>query len=284
MRIAVTGARGRLGTAVTRTAVAAGHEVVAMDRAGTGPGPDHPGVPTAAAVTHLDVAMADLAALQAGVDGSDAVVHLAAIPSPRGRDEPEVHHNNVIASYNALTAAAAAGIDRVCLASSINAIGGAYSRRPRYDYLPLDENHPTYTEEPYGLSKWIAEAQAADFARRHASAAVVCLRLHALVRDAAQLRSVAAAHPDPAAFRLDLFGYTALDDAARACLAALAVGPTGCHVVYLVAPRTRVDVPSMVLRDTFYPQVPVVGDLSGTRGFFDCSRAVELLGFSPTVL
>ena len=38
---------------------------------------------------------------------------------------------------------------------------------PRFDYFPIDENHPNYSEEPYGLSKWICEQQADSFARRH---------------------------------------------------------------------------------------------------------------------
>jgi hypothetical protein len=45
-----------------------------------------------------------------------------------------------------LSAAATLGIQRVCSASSINAIGGAFSRAPRYDYFPIDEQHPTYVE------------------------------------------------------------------------------------------------------------------------------------------
>ena len=72
-----------------------------------------------------------------------------------------VHNNNVVSSYNALRAAATAGVRRVCQASSVNAIGGRFSRwPPRYDYFPVDEQHPTYAEDPYSLSKWICEQQA----------------------------------------------------------------------------------------------------------------------------
>ena len=54
-----------------------------------------------------------------------------------------VFNENSAGNYNALSAAATVGIKRVCLASSINAIGGVFSRQPRYDYFPLDEQHPT---------------------------------------------------------------------------------------------------------------------------------------------
>ncbi len=49
----------------------------------------------------------------------------------------------------------------------MNAIGGAFSQSPKYDYFPLDEQHPTYAEDPYSLSKWVLEQQADAFACRY---------------------------------------------------------------------------------------------------------------------
>lgn len=88
--------------------------------------------------------------------------------------------NNVVTAYNVLLAAAETGVTRICLASSINAIGGAWSRSARYDYLPLDEAHPSYNEDAYSLSKWVGEAQADSIARRYAGVAISSLRLHGL--------------------------------------------------------------------------------------------------------
>ena len=59
----------------------------------------------------------------ATLQGCDALVHLAAYPSPGGHPDYEVHNNNVVGSYNALSAAARLCIKRVCQASSINATG-----------------------------------------------------------------------------------------------------------------------------------------------------------------
>ena len=84
---------------------------------------------------------------------------MAAIPAPGHHPDHEVHNNNVMGSYNALRAAVEVGIQRVCQASSVNATGLAYSRWPHFDYFPLDEEHPTYNEDPYSLSKWICEEQ-----------------------------------------------------------------------------------------------------------------------------
>src|SRR6202011_523388 len=100
-----------------------------------------------------------------------------------------VHNNNVAGSYNVLSAAARLGITRVCQASSINATGGAFSRRPRYDYFPLDEVHPTYNEDPYSLSKWICEQQGDSFARRYEHMSIASLRFHWVIEDRAAARN-----------------------------------------------------------------------------------------------
>lgn len=282
MKIAVTGAGGMLGVSVTRAALEAGHTVVALDRAGSvgsvGSGPDD-------AVRRVEVDLTDYPAVRDAVQGCDAVIHLAAIISPLMAPEPAVHHNNVIASYNALLAAADNGIRKVCLASSVNAIGGAYSERPRYDWFPVTEDHPSYSTDPYSLSKWIGETQAADFARRDPSSTIASLRLHALVRDGAHLTEWKRSLPSTAP--KDLWGYTALVDAAAACLAAVRADFVGSEVIYVVAPTTTAPRPTGELLREHYPDVPIRRDLNGENGFggfFDCSKAERLLGLAPRAL
>jgi len=176
MRIAVTGATGWIGRVVVEAAVADGHDVVAMDLVAS-PEPE-PAV--------LAVDTTDYPALRRAADGCDVLVHLAAISGPGGHADHVVHNNNVVSSYNALRAAAEVGIPRVCLASSINAVGGRFSRWPRYDYFPLDERHPTYAEDPYSLSKWICEQQADAIARRYEGMSIASLRLHGVVEHRAE--------------------------------------------------------------------------------------------------
>jgi nucleoside-diphosphate-sugar epimerase len=264
MRIAITGGSGLLGRAVTDLAVVRGHQVVSVDRAA--PQERRDGVTYRSADTTLfdDFIRA--------LDGTDALVHLAAYIRPGTVPDSVVHNTNVTSSYNALSIAVELGMSRVCLASSVNAIGGVYSRSPRYDYFPVDEAHPTYAEDPYSLSKWIAEQQADGIARRHEHMSIASLRLHAL-RDRPQ--------PDPAHpefGRKHLWGYTPLSDAAHACLAALHADFRGSEALFVVADDTASDVASLELRDRFYPDVPVVGDLNGRRSFFDSRKARTLLG------
>lgn len=41
----------------------------------------------------------------------------------------------------------------VVLASSINAIGALFSVEPKYEYFPLDENHPYNPEDGYSVGQ-----------------------------------------------------------------------------------------------------------------------------------
>ena len=268
MRIAITGANGVLGRAVTELALAQRHTVIAIDRtAATDP------IALDGVQRHTADAT-DYHQLESAVAGAEALVHLAAYITPDAEEGHVVHNNNVVSSYNALSVAEASGIRRVCMASSVNAIGGYYSREPRYDYFPVDEHHPSYAEDPYSLSKWLAEQQAAAFARRYEDMVIASLRLHTL-RDRAYMARHNATRPDGG--RKELWGYTPVESAARACMAVLTADFSGFEAFYVVAANTSSDLPSIDLRNRYYPRVPVVGDLSGHRSFFNTGKAERLL-------
>jgi len=269
MRIAVTGASGRIGRTVVGLAVAQGHHVVPIDRAGPRSG--------AAEGSLVRIDLSDYRALSHALSGCDALIHLAAISGP-GRDPDHVvHNNNVVANYNALRAAVDAGVSRICQASSVNAVGGRFSRWPRYDYFPLDERHPAYPEDPYSLSKLACEQQADAVARRYEDLSIASLRLHGVVGS----RDETAEWIDlpDMAVQKHLWGFTGRAPAARALLAGVTAEFSGHEVCYVVAPETMVETPSMQLKEQYYPDVAVRGDLSGNRGFFDCSRARDVLGW-----
>lgn len=272
MRIAVTGGNGDLGRALVPFLLGQGHAVVSIDTAL--PPPDL--LAARAPARHLVADVTDFGQLVASLRECDALVHLAAIRSPMHHPDPEVYAVNTVASYNALSAAAALGITRVCLASSINAVGGAFSRQPRYDYFPLDESHPTYSEDPYSLSKWVLEQQADAFARRFETMRIASLRFHWLLESAATARSVSAGS---AFVWRHLWAYTGLTAAARACLLALCADFTGHEVFYIVAPHSVADTPSADLAREHYPDTPIRGDLGGQSGFFNCAKAARILGW-----
>jgi len=269
MRIAVTGGSGDMGRSLIPYLLEHGHTVVSLDRT----------IPTAhrQGVDYLIADTRDFGQLIASIRGCDALIHLAAIRAPLNYPDPVVYADNTISSYNALSAASSLGIKRVCLASSINAIGGAFSRSPKYDYFPLDEQHPTYAEDPYSLSKWVLEQQADAFARRYQWMKIASLRLHWLldsrdqaVENTAKLEELSRRH---------LWAYTLLDEASRAMMLSISADFTGHEVFYIVAPHTASVQPSSELTRQHYPQVEIRGDLSSHTGFFNCVKAKRLLGW-----
>ncbi len=91
MRVVVTGARGRLGPAVVELLRDKGFEVSGIDR---------------------EIELRDLALVTKALAVVRAVVHLAAIPSPKD-DPPEVvYGNNTISTFHVFEAAAQLGIRR----------------------------------------------------------------------------------------------------------------------------------------------------------------------------
>ncbi len=269
MRIVITGAAGRLGRLVTEVAVAAGHGVVACDRVAFEDPP--------AAFEPVIMDVGDYDAVREVIDGADAVIHLAAWASPGGTDWHRVHRDNVTGSYNVLLAAAEAGVTRISAASSVNAVGGIFSRTPRHDYFPLDPAHPCYAEDPYSLSKWILEEQARAITRRFADVSVACLRFSAIME---RERRVEFGGRREDLLARDLWGYSPPADCARVCLTAVTSDLHGAEVFYTVAENTASEVPSEELHRRFYPEVPIRGDLSGHRAFYDSAAARAKLGWT----
>src|SRR3569623_534333 len=177
MRIALTGGSGGVGRAITTVALRQGHTLVSIER--VAPAEDQ------ANVSFVPAEMSEYDKLVAALAGCDALLHMAAIPSPGRHPDHVVHNINVVGSYIALRTAAEHGIKRICQASSVNAIGHSYSRNPRYDYFPIDEQHPNYSEDPYSLSKWICEQQADSFVRRYEDTRIASMRFHWVVPERA---------------------------------------------------------------------------------------------------
>ena len=117
MKIVVTGATGLLGKATATHLVAAGHEVISVDRkAGD-----------FAAGSELVVGdLTDLDFCDKVISGAAGVVHLGAIPNPTDARQFNVFQNNTVSTYAVFTAAAQAKVKTVVYASSLSAYGFAY--------------------------------------------------------------------------------------------------------------------------------------------------------------
>jgi thioester reductase-like protein len=158
MRVVITGGQGRVGTPASQKFVANGWDVHVIS---VEPESQIDGV------TYAQCDILDYDAVREQVEGYDAIVHLAAIASPRSHPASQMFNINVSGTYNVYEAAAQAGIKRVVQASSINALGCFWGCDDRqFEYFPIDEDHPNYTTDGYSFSKEVVEDIAAYYWRR----------------------------------------------------------------------------------------------------------------------
>jgi nucleoside-diphosphate-sugar epimerase len=168
MKILVTGGTGNVGRAAVARLVQHGHAVRVIGRR---PDISIPGA------EYRSCDITDFESLREQIKGMEGIVHLAAIPAPGWMPGQEIFRVNCCGSFNVYRAAADEGIRRIVSASSINAFGFNYGTQAfPVLYFPVDEEHPTFTTDPYSFSKQVLEETAAYFWRREGISSV-CLRL-----------------------------------------------------------------------------------------------------------
>lgn len=142
MKVLVTGASGRIGSALAAALREQGHWVRGFDLR-------QPAVSIDDSVTG---SLTDLDALDRALDGVDAVAHLAALMTWHSKDNQRLFEANVTGTYQLLQAAKNHALSRFVFASS----GEVYPElNPQA--LPITETHPTVPNSPYGMTKLLGE-------------------------------------------------------------------------------------------------------------------------------
>jgi nucleoside-diphosphate-sugar epimerase len=168
MQILLTGGSGEVGRAIVERLARRGFGVRVIGRR---PGIVFPG----AEYRPCDVN--DYPALREAVRGCNAIVHLAAIANPGYGASEDIFRVNASGTFNVFQAADEEGIKRVIQASSINSAGQFFGVKPApLHYLPLDEEHPVFSTDPYSFSKNVVESIGVYFWNR-AGIASLALRL-----------------------------------------------------------------------------------------------------------
>lgn len=178
MKVLITGCAGQVGQAVTTHLVKRGYTIRGLDRAGT----------FADDIDYRTCDLLDADALAPHIEGMDAVLHLAAIPSPGRAANAETFQINTAGTFNVFDACAHYGVNRVVVASSINAVGYFFGTVPfELDYLPADEEHPKLPSDAYSFSKQVTEEIGQYFWHRD-KISNTCLRFGAGLRPIEQMR------------------------------------------------------------------------------------------------
>ncbi|WP_370352097.1 NAD-dependent epimerase/dehydratase family protein [Catenulispora sp. EB89] len=272
-RVLVTGAAGLVGRVVTRAFAEHGAAVTALVYEDPGDlaeiGADRVAVGDAGDPNLVREALADV----------DAVVHLAALPTPLHGTALEVFGGNTRATFNVLEEAGRAGVRRAAVASSFSILGLPWAGRTLHPaYVPIDEDTPLQLEDPYGLSKQVDEATSEMMARRHAMD-VVALRFP-FISDAERAADrLPLLADDPAVGAPELWTYLDVRDAAQAAWLAITVPLQGFHKVFVAAPDTMAPYPTADLLAAHHPDAEVRAPMPGRAAPLDLRAAERLLGF-----
>jgi len=273
MHVVVTGGRGESGRWICDR-LAEAHRVTCLDR-------EHPG---AEGHPDLDYRALDLTDAGATFDAltaldPDAVVHWAAIPVADTHTATETYRNNTLATHAVLTAAGRVGA-RIVQASSDGAYGFFFAEEtPLPESLPITESHPLRPEDPYGLSKVVAEEIGATVARRD-DVPVVSVRPSWIqvpgeypCRDPEYVEDLAAGAGN-------FWSYVDARDVARMVESALTADVTGHEAVNCVADDNALGEPLAALFERHYGTVPE-GAPDGDDSAYSLAGARELLDWEP---
>jgi nucleoside-diphosphate-sugar epimerase len=270
--IAVTGGSGKAGRAVVRDLLEHGYRVRNVDVVGSADSsaPDSPIPLRIADVT-------DAAETLEALDGADAVVHLAAIPSPVHATPDRTFRTNVASTHTVFAAAARLGLDRVVWASSETTLGLPFTQPP--DYAPIDEDHELRPESSYALSKVLGEEMARQFSR-WSGIPFVGLRF-SNVMERHDYERFPGYWDDARKRKWNLWGYVDESHVANAVRRSLEADVTGADSFIIAAADTVMQRPSRELMAEVFPGVPVADDLPEHGTLLSIDKARRMLGYDP---
>ena len=252
MRIAVTGGAGKAGRVVVRDLLEHGHEVLNIDRLpltnAIGPESEAPYLP--ADVTDFGQTLEALSGAEL-LPGIEAVVHLAAIPSPVHATPDQIFRTNITSTHTVFAAAAQLGLKRIVWASSETTLGLPFKRPP--DYAPVNEAH-VYPETSYALSKVLGEEAARQFSR-WSGIPIIGLRFsNVMVRE--DYDDFPSFWEDPRLRMWNLWGYVDESHVAQSVRRALDADISGADNFIIAAADTVMKRPSRELMAEVFPGVP----------------------------
>lgn len=255
-----------------------GHDVLNVDLVPSAESstPDSPAPFFAVDLTDLGQTIEALSGTEA-MPEVDAVVHLAAIPSPVHSTPDNVFRTNIVSTHTVFSAAARLGLRRVVWASSETTLGLPFDTPP--DYAPVDEAHELRPESSYALSKVLGEEMARQF-NRWSGVPFIGLRF-SNVMERPDYERFESFQEDPLLRKWNLWGYVDESHVAQSVRLSLESDLPGAEAFIIAAADTVMRRPSRELMAEVFPGVPVRDGVAEHGTLLGIDRARELLGYAP---
>jgi nucleoside-diphosphate-sugar epimerase len=278
MKVVVTGGSGKVGRAVLRDLLDHGHDVLNVDRTPpdqTRSAPPAPVLP--ADLTDYGQTLEALSGAEV-LSGVEAVVHLAAIPSPVHATPDVVFSTNIRSTHAVFAAAVRLGLKRVVWASSETTLGLPFDTPP--EYAPVDERSTLRPESSYALSKVLGEEMARQFSR-WSDVPFVGLRF-SNVMERADYQQFPSYWDDPQIRKWNLWSYVDESHAGQSVRLALEADTRGAQAFIIAAADSVMRRPSRELMAEVFPGVAVAERLAEHGTLLAIDEARRALGYDPT--
>ena len=279
-RVLVTGGTGKLGKVCVADLQAHGYDVFVVDT-----------VPAEKGVPHMIADLADFGQtldalssvgqeIYAGVapQAFDAVVHLAAIPTPRIAPDAHIFQNNIMSTYNVFEAARRLGIRNVIWASSETTLGEPFDEKA--PYAPVDEDYPLRAKSAYALAKVLMEDMARQFCYQTPDMKLIGLRFSNVMEPADYVK-FPAYNNDPEERKWNMWAYIDARDGAQAIRKAVEWPATGMHAFIIANADTVMSKFSADLMAEVFPGVAVRKQLGRHETLLSIEKARRELGYEP---
>lgn len=284
MKVLVTGAAGRLGGFVIQELMHQDHEPVLFSRTEPKDGFSN--------LTWIQGDLCNYDDCLRALKSVQAVQHLGARPNPTDHPQARSHHafdatfrSNMLGTYYLMQAAVANEVEIVVMAGSNCALGHGFRISGTsfpIQYLPIDEQHPSFVEDTYSYSKLAGELMLASYTRAYGIRTYIT-RICGIFPP--ERRAELALNAKPVStWSQGLWCWVASEDVAAAhCMLMTASGDLPPHDVYFLnADDTMALEPSMELVESYRPDlVPLTRPLSGNQSLISAEKLKKAVGWSP---
>ncbi len=280
MKVLVTGAAGRIGSATAKYLAEQGHEVRATDM--------H--TRSDLTVRPIIANLLDPMVCYPLAEGMETVVHLANYPNASSAKFVTLYTENLTMNMNVFMAARDCGVKKIVFASSVQAISGErpWNDNPapsRLTYLPADDNMPQMPGNIYGLSKCASEDMLRYFSE-YAGLSAVALRLPYIMPDEwrAYFQKNRPDRKKPRHYHINIdecFSYLLLSDTTRLIASLLQTDLPGYRTYFPIADDNSQNAPPAELIAEFFPNVPLRKPLSEITHLVDNHQLHADTGWKP---